>query len=225
MSLSVLIGMGMSFSNSGFVGYPIALQILGPPAAVALAMCMIVENVLMFPLALVLAEMDGDQVQPWPQILLQSLAGLVRNPLILSIFAGFIVSLLGIQLYEPLVRTVNMLAMASTALALFVIGRSRVGLKVRSVLGDVVEVAIGKLLLHPLAVFAMLWVLAPVDEHLRMAAVIFASMPMLSIYPILAQRYHHEGFCAAALLVATLLSFLTVTTVLWVMTSLLGWLA
>jgi predicted permease len=89
--------------------------------------------------------------------------------------------------------------------------------------GDVVEVAIGKLLLHPLAVFGMLWLLAPVDEHLRMAALIFASLPMLSIYPILAQRYHHEGFCAAALLVATLLSFLTVTGVLWVMTSLLGW--
>ena len=69
----------------------------------------------------------------------------------------------------------------------------------------------------------MLWLLAPVDEHLRMAALIFASLPMLSIYPILAQRYHHEGFCAAALLVATLLSFLTVTGVLWVMTSLLGW--
>lgn len=59
MSFSVLIGLGMSFSNSGFVGYPIALQILGPPAAAALAMCMIVENVLMFPLALVLAVPRG----------------------------------------------------------------------------------------------------------------------------------------------------------------------
>jgi hypothetical protein len=33
----------------------------------------------MFPLALVLAEMDRDNVQRWDQILLQSLAGLVRN--------------------------------------------------------------------------------------------------------------------------------------------------
>jgi hypothetical protein len=32
------------FSNSGFIGYPIALQILGPPAAVALAMCMITRT-------------------------------------------------------------------------------------------------------------------------------------------------------------------------------------
>jgi len=69
----------------------------------------------------------------------------------------------------------------------------------------------------------MLWLVAPIDAHLRMAAVLFASMPMLSIYPILAQRYRYEGFCAAALLVATLLSFVTVTISLWVMTSVLGW--
>ena len=222
-SQSALIGMGMSFSNSGFVGYPIALQILGPPAAVALAMCMIVENVLLFPLALVLAEMGGEHNVRWQKVLLQSFAGMVRNPMIIGIFAGFTVSLLGIQLSEPFVRTVNMLAMASTALALFVIGGSLVGLDVRNVLGDVAAVALGKLLLHPLAVFGMLWLLAPIEAHLRMAAIIFAAMPMLSIYPILAQRYHYEGFCAAALLVATLLSFLTVTGVLWVMTSLLGW--
>src|SRR5512134_2864936 len=42
---SALIGMGAAFSNTGFVGYPIVLQWLGPPAAVALALCMVVENV------------------------------------------------------------------------------------------------------------------------------------------------------------------------------------
>jgi len=223
MAQSTLIAMGMSFSNSGFVGYPIALQILGPPAAIGLAMCMIVENVLMFPLALTLAEMEADEGFRWQRALGQSLGSLARNPMIVAIVAGFGVSLFGIPLSEPLVRTVNMLAMASTAVALFVIGGSLVGLDVRDVLGDVVVVALGKLILHPLAVFAMLWLLAPVDPHLRMAAVIFASMPMLSIYPILAQRYHFEGFCAAALLVATLLSFVTVTVALWLMTSVLGW--
>lgn len=220
---SVMIALGSSFSNTGFVGYPIALQILGTPAAVALAMCMIVENVLMFPLALVLAEMGVDQRLRWQKVLMQSLGGLVRNPMIIAIFAGFVVSLFGIPLSEPLVRTVNMLAMASTALALFVIGGSLVGLDVRNVLGPVVGVALAKLLLHPFAVFAVLALLPPLDPQLRMAAVIFAGMPMLSIYPILAQRYHYEGFCAAALLVATLLSFVTVTVVLWLMTNVLGW--
>ena len=220
---SVLIGVGMAFSNTGFVGYPIVLQILGPPAAVALAMCMIVENVLLLPLALALAEMGSTDEQGWQRTLLQSFAGLGRNPMLLAIVAGLAVSLLGLHLSEPLVRTINMLAMASTAVALFVIGGSLFGLEVRSVLSDAATVAIGKLVLHPLAVFAMLLALAPVDPKLRMAAVIYASMPMLSIYPILAQRYDEEGFCAAALLIATLLSFFTVSGVLWAMSSVLGW--
>ena len=70
--------------------------------------------------------------------------------------------------------------------------------------------------------FALLWLLPRTDPKLQMAAIIFASMPMFSIYPILAQRYHYEGFCAAALLVATLLSFVTVTAVLWAVTTLGG---
>jgi hypothetical protein len=219
VSHSALIGVGASFSNSGFVGYPIVLQLLGPPAAVALAMCMIVENVIMFPLGLVVAELGDGEGRRWTRVLAQSLGGLLHSPMIVAIFAGFVVSLLGIALSEPLVRTINMLAMSSTATALFVIGGSLVGLEVRNVLGAVAGVALAKLLLHPLAVAAMLWLLPPMDPALRTAAIAFAAMPMLSIYPILAQRYRFEGFCAAALLVATLLSFVTVTVVLWVLTT------
>ena len=221
--LSVLIGMGTSYSNSGFIGYPIALQLLGPPAAAALAMCMIVENALMFPLTLTLAEMGEHHGKRWHSVMLQSLGALARNPMIISIFAGFAVSLLEIQLSDPLVRTVNMLANASTAVALFVIGGSLVGLRIKAIVGRVSAVALGKLLLHPLVILAMLWLLGPVDPELRMAGVVYASVPMLSIYPIVAQRYHEEGYCAAALLLAVLLSFLTVTGVLWSMTALLGW--
>lgn len=219
MPASALFGMGMAFSNSGFVGYPIVLQVLGPPAAVALAMCMIVENVFLLPLTLALAEMGGNDGVHWHRVLLQTLAGLLKNPIILAIFAGFGVALLHIPLSEPLTRTVNMLALASTALALFVIGGSLVGLKPQGMMGDVATVALGKLLLHPLVVFAVLWAFPPIDPTLRMAAIIYASMPMLSIYPILAQRYHEEGFCAAALLLATLLSFMTVSAMLWVLSA------
>src|SRR3981081_3354845 len=42
-TLSALCGLGMSSSNSGFVGFPIAVQVVGPAsAAVALAMCIVV---------------------------------------------------------------------------------------------------------------------------------------------------------------------------------------
>ena len=36
-------------------------------------------------------------------------------------------------------------------------------------------------------------------------------MPMMSIDPVLAQRFGHERFCAAALLAATVASFFTLS--------------
>ena len=38
---------------------------------------------------------------------------------------------------------------------------------------------------------------------------------MLSVYPILGQRYGHGELCTASLMLATLLSFVTVSTLLW----------
>ena len=46
-------------------------------------------------------------------------------------------------------------------------------------------------------------------------AVVMAAVPMLGIYPILAQRHGHEGVAAAAQLAATVASFFTLTALIW----------
>jgi malonate transporter and related proteins len=223
-TLSALCGLGMSSSNSGFIGLPIAVQVVGPASAtVALAMCMVVENLLMIPLTLVMADSGDVGAGKWYRILMQSLGQLARNPVILAIIAGFGVALLAIPISGPLASTINMLALSSAAVSLFVIGGSLVGLQVKGLRRDVSAIALGKLLLHPLAVGLMVWLVPPADAMLRAAAVVFAGVPMLSIYPILAQKYGFEGFCAAALLLATVLSFVTISVILWLLGSVLGW--
>lgn len=220
-AFSALYGMGAGFSNSGFVGYPIVLQLLGPVAAVPLALCMLVENVVLLPLTLGLAE-GAAGAGAWHAAVGRLLRRLAVNPLIVAIAAGLAVSLLGLALPAPLARAVGLMANASSAVALFVIGGSLVGLRIEGAWRDVAAVAFGKLVLHPLAVLALLWLL-PIDGPLRTAALVFAAMPMLSIYPILAQPYGEEGFCAAALLLTTLLSFVTISGWLWVIARWLGW--
>jgi len=217
MSLAALHGLGMSASNSGFVGYPIVLQLLGPPAAVGLALCMLVENLLILPLALALADTGEPGRSNVYRALGHAGRGLVKNPMIIAIVLGFGFAMLGWHLPAPLAKTVQLVATASSPVALFVIGGSLVGLKLGGVWGDVVLVALGKLVLHPLAVLAMLSLLPPIDPTLRTAAIVYACMPMLSIYPVLAQKYQHEGFCAAALLATTVLSFFSISAVLWFM--------
>lgn len=59
LSLAGLQGLGASSSNSMFIGYPIAVQVFGPAASVALALCMLVENIVVLPVGLALADADA----------------------------------------------------------------------------------------------------------------------------------------------------------------------
>lgn len=216
LQVSAIHGMGVAMSNSGFIGYPIVLQLLGAPAAVALALCMVVENVLILPLCLALAESGAQAGGNLRTVVLGTLRGLFRNPLILTILAGFAFALLEVRLPLPVARGIEMIAMASAPLALFVIGGSLVGLELKGMGRDVAQVVVGKLVLHPLAVFAALLLVPPIDPQLRMAAIAFASMPMLSIYPIVAMKYGQEVFCATAVLAATVTAFFSISGVLWI---------
>ena len=218
---STFYAMGMTCSNSSFVGYPILLLTLAPVAGVALALNVIVENVVMIPLLLVMAERSRGQSGRWHRVIGQSLARLARNPMIIGLVCGLGISLSGWDLPAPVARTVNLFAMASSGLSLFVIGGALVGLPMRGMGQRAAPIAVGKLIFHPLAVLLAILALPvlglpALDPALRMAAVLMAAMPMLSIYPILAQAYGHEDFSAAALLVTTIASFFTLSGLLWV---------
>jgi malonate transporter and related proteins len=213
MPAAAMQAMGMCSSNRAFVGYPIALQILGPTAGVALALCTLVENLLTMPLCFALAE-SGDRTR-WRQALLQSLTGLAKNPMIMGISASIVFSALDVHLPAVIESTIQLVATAASPVALFVIGGSLVGLKLTGQRADMATVAIGKLVLHPLAVLCALWLMPATEPTLMVAAVIFAAMPMLSIYPVLGQKYGLDGFCAAALLATTILSFFAISALLW----------
>jgi len=44
-------------------------------------------------------------------------------------------------------------------------------------------------------------------SDLKVAVIIFASVPMFSIYPIIGGEYGEQSFCASTLLITTVLSF------------------
>ena len=225
---SAYYAMGMSCSNSGFVGYPIALLTLGPVAGVMLGLNMIVENLLMIPLLLALAERGEGHGGAWHRVLRQALGKLLRNPLVIGLLAGFVVSLMGWKLPPALARTVTLFAQASGALSLFVIGGALVGLKIQGMRRQVAQIAFGKLLVHPLAVAGVLLLLeaaglVEMEPALRIGVVLMAAMPMMGIYTILAQKHGREGLAAAALLGTTAASFVTISLLLWIFKQFPGW--
>ena len=219
---AVVQTMGMSCPNSGFVGYPINLLLLGSSsAAVVLGMSMLVENLLLIPLLLALADSAGGG-RHWRAVLRAAATGLWRNPLVLGLAAGLLAAFVGLRLPAPIERTVGLLAQASAPLSLFVIGGSLAGLRLRGMGRAVARIAVGKLIAHPLLAMGMLALLAALglplqDPALRTGLIVTAACPMFSIYPILAGRHGEEGLAAAALLGTTVASFFSIS-------ALMGWL-
>ncbi len=216
--------MGMVCSNTGFIGYPILLLTLPAIAGVGLALNMMVENILLIPLLLALAEAGQGGPMPLGQTVARTARSLARNPIVIGLVAGLAASLTGLKLPEPLMKPFDMLAASSAAVSLLVIGGTLAGFSVRGMNGEIAPTVAGKLVFHPLAVFAAtaalpLVGLAPLSDEMRAAAVILAAVPMMGIYPILAQRFGRDRASAVAMLVATVLSFFTLSAVLWLATT------
>lgn len=211
---SAIQAMGAAASNSGFIGYPVAALAVGPAAGVALSLNMIFENILLIPLALALAEVGRSDGANLANTLRGTAKRLARNPLIIAILVGTALSFSGLPLPAPLARAVDMLANASAAVALFAIGGALVGLRTEGLASDVLPIVIGKLVLHPLAVFGALMLVPSLDPALRKAALIFASVPMITVYPLFGQMYGQGRTTAAALVAATAASFVTISALL-----------
>lgn len=211
LSGSAINAMGMSVSNSGFVGYPLVAAAIGSPAVLGMAMGMLVENLLMIPLALLLAEAGKQQGGGGLNVLGVIFGRLLKNPVIIGILVGLGVSLLGIEIPPLLFKPIDMLAGVSAPLALFVIGAGLFGMKARGVWVDATWIASGKLIVHPLAVLGAFLLVPGIDPVMKAVGVLFACSPMMSIFPILGQRFGLEDRCSATLLVATVLSFFTIS--------------
>ena len=218
-SASTFGAMGMSCPNSGFIGFPVLLIALPDVASRALALNMIVENLVMIPLALVMAEYARGGDVAAGRLAARIAARLARNPIVIALVLGLGISASGLALPSIVARPIEMFASASAALSLAVIGGTLAGVPLREVRAPVLRITAGKLLLHPLAVGASLFALSLVglgvqDAQLAAAAVILASTPVMSIYPILAQAYGEERTASLAMLTMTAASFLTMSVVL-----------
>lgn len=210
---TAVVAIGVSMANSGFMGFPIGQAVLGAEtAATVLAHTMLVENLVILPLGLMLlARAQSAQGAG------QGLAGaLLRNPLIIAIVAGVALATTGLHLPGVIRGVLDLLAQLAAPLALLVIGGMLASTPGGGARVPVVLILAGKLALHPLAVWAALLAMPGAPSPLAGAGVLFASMPMVTIFPLLcAPAGAAAGRLAAlALMVATLGSFATLPLVI-----------
>lgn len=212
-------GLGMAGCNSGFVGYPLMLLTFPDSAGLILGLSMIVENLVVLPLMYLLVDgRAGAHLSP-KQRLAAYARRLTRNPLLIGLAAGLLVSVSGVALPDVVVRTADLFARTGAAMALFAIGGLLTRMPRGGDLRRVLAVSAGKLVLHPLTVVGALVAVSALGmpslaSQLRTALILTGALPVFSIARVLALPYGQEEPMAGVLLVTTAGSFVTLSALL-----------
>jgi malonate transporter len=210
-----LFGLGASVSNSLMVGFPIVTQLFGDEALVPFTLTLIVENMFILPLALALADTGQQKNSHFFTAFAKSLPQLIKNPIILSIALGLASTAFDIQPPELANKIIDVLAVTVAGVSLFAIGGMLVGLKTRGMVTDLSSIVVGKLIIHPLYIVVLMIFFPAMPQLFQHVAILLACMPMFSIFAVIGMRYQYGGLCSAVLLPTTLVSFITINLVVW----------
>lgn len=227
-SRAAALGVVMAGTNNGFVGFPLFLILLPEVAGAAIGMDMLVDNTLIIPLALLLAERATARAGSLGRRLVTTVWSVATHPMVIAIVVALVLNAIGVTLPTMVSRGVVLLAQASSGTALFAVGGMLVGLRLGRDAVDVAVATVGKLLVMPsvavgLVVGLVALGLPGLPDALRAAVVLTCALPTYSIAPALAEPYGEEDVAAAAMMTQVVVSFFTLTGWLLVLRS-LGWL-
>ena len=212
-----------AFPNSGFMGVPLILALLGAGAVGPVMATLLVDLVVTTSLCIGLSQWGAAGEHGPAKAVGRALQGVLRNPMPWSILLGALAGALGFALWAPLGKTVQLLADAASPVALFTIGAVLARSQMRPATTasqaaprDVGVLAVTKLLLHPLLVWTMgtLAVRAgALDTSALTPLVLVAALPAASNVSLLAERFGADnGRVARVILWSTALAFFSFST-------------
>jgi len=211
-----------AFPNTGFMGVPLLVALLGAAAAGPAILTMLVDLIVTSSLCIALSRLDGADEHGAAEAARKALKGMALNPMPWSIALGGLASALGIEPVKPVMQTIELLAAAASPVALFTIGavlaRSQyVAAQERHdalPLRDYLPVVLVKLVLHPLLVFAAghaaIALGLPLDRFALHVMVLVAALPSASNVAVLSERFGADtGRIARIIMLTTAAAFLT----------------
>jgi malonate transporter and related proteins len=219
-----------AFPNTGFMGVPLLVALLGPAAAGPVICTVLADLFVTSSLCIALAQAHaGHDTTPgvphdaraaaW-----RALKGALSNPLPWSIALGAAFSLAEVKLGGPVDVIVRMLADSATPVALFTIGavlhRAGQHAHARTPVSRYLPVALIKLFVHPLLVLAAgsaaRQLGAPLSSFQLLVLTLAAALPSASNVSLLAERYGADnGRIARIIMSSTALAFVSFTALAW----------
>ena len=209
-----------AYGNIGYMGPGLALLAFGEKAAVPVALIFCFENAVHFCVAPALMAVSGGDDRPRSRVAIDVVKKIAYHPFIVSTAIGFAAAGLQVEPPLPLQRLIDYLAQAAAPCALFAMGVTLALRPLKRVpveLGYIVPI---KLLLHPLTAYVVLSLVGNFDPLWVYTAVLLAALPTATNVFVIGQQYGvWQERASATILVTTVLSVLTVSGLLYAITS------
>ncbi|MGY4801643.1 AEC family transporter [Teichococcus aerofrigidensis] len=207
-----------SFGNTNMIGIPVILAVFGQSGLALLLGILALHSLILLPLATVVAELAHSSQASMTRILKPTLLAVLRNPIVLAVLLGLLVTLAGIPVPATARRFLDLVGQAGPPVALFTLGASLLSFNARR---DWPEALMGcglKLAFMPGLVWGAGLALGLGGEALAVA-VLTAAMPTGANAFFLARRYMSGAErSGATVLIATLLSTVTLSALLLLLT-------
>ena len=210
---AALQGSAAVLGNTGYMGLPLVAAVFGEEAAIPLVLGLTLEVTLIIPFTIALVEATKGS-GGWARVPSSVTGALARNPLIVAIFAGALISAIGLGLPTPVENFTDLLGGTAGPCALFALGATLAGRSLSAGLGEVSYMTSFKLFVHPSAMWltTQLFDVAPLWAAV---AVLGASLPVAANVFILARQYDtYVDRISSAILLSTAVSIVTVSTLL-----------
>lgn len=212
---SAVQGAAAVLGNTGYMGLPLVAAAFGQKAAIPLLLGLTLEATVIIPLTIAIIESERGLGGQWMKVAATVAGALARNPLIVAIFAGILVSGVGLDLPTPIAKFSDLLGSAAGPCALFALGATLVGRPLSAGIAETSYMSAFKLLVHPAAMWFATTQVFDVDPLWATVAILGASLPVAANVFIVARQYDtYLGRASSAVLLSTIVSMFTVSTLL-----------
>jgi predicted permease len=209
-----------TFPNTGYMGAPLLLTIIGASAAGPVIVTIFIDIVIISSLCVGLSRITPDNDQAFIASIQQSFKGMVSNPMPWAICLGVLASGFDAQLPAIFESTVGLLGNAASPTALFTIGavlarsamQSKIDGHAPPIETAIYAIVAIKLLAHP-AIIALGFAIANelgagIDPAAIAVVVLLGALPSASNVTLLAERFGADaGRIAKIVLITTTLAF------------------
>jgi malonate transporter and related proteins len=207
-------GLNAGYSNTGYLGFPLALVAFGPAAMAPTTIANVITVCIIFALAIVLIEIGLQAEASRADLVLKVGRSLIRNPLLVAPALGALIPLFGLSIPAPVETFLKLLAGAASPCALVALGLFLAGQRpaARPGIGPTALLVGLKLIAQPVLAWILagpIFGLSPLATHV---AVLIAALPTGTGPFMLAEFYDRDAdLTSTVVLISTILSVVTVS--------------